>query len=60
MYQLTATGPAGSTFKTVFVDVLTRPSIIFSANPGTSITAGSCVTINWETTGDADQIVWTS
>ena len=60
MYQLTATGPAGTTFKSVFIDVLTRPTIIFSANPGTSITAGSCVTINWETTGDASQIVWTS
>lgn len=60
MYQLTATGPAGTTFKSVFVDVLTPPGIVFSANPGTSISAGSCVTISWETTGDADRIIWTS
>lgn len=59
-YQLIANGPAGDTFRTVFVDVLTRPTIVFSANPGTSIVAGSCVTISWETTGDADRIVWTS
>lgn len=60
MYQLLVDGPAGDLFRTVFVDTLTVPSIVFTVNPGTSITAGSCVTISWETTGDADEIIWTS
>ena len=59
-YQLSVEGPAGTSFKTVFVDVLTPPTINLTANPGTSIIKGSCVTLDWETLGDASSITWTS
>ena len=58
-YTLTATGPAGSTTRQVTVNVLVPPTLEISANK-TTIIVGSCANINWNYTGDADSITWTT
>ena len=58
-YTFEATNAGGSDQDSVEIIVYTRPSVTISANPGTSIIAGNSVTIEWSTSGDADNFVWT-
>lgn len=58
-YTFEATNAGGSNQDSVEIVVYTRPSVTISANPGTSIIAGNSVTIEWSTSGDADNFVWT-
>lgn len=58
-YLLRAEGDAGVTSRTINIIVLVPPEIILSADPIT-IVAGTCTTISWYTTGDADSLEWLS
>jgi hypothetical protein len=58
-YTLTAFGPAGETSRSVIITVLVPPTITLSLNRS-SIGAGQCATLSWNTIGDADRIEWLS
>ena len=59
-YTLTAQGPAGSTTRTVQIDVLIPPTITLSSSAGGSVIAGFCTTISWTPAGDYSTLDWTS
>ena len=58
-FTMTIIGPEGTVTRTAFLTVYEKPVINISASD-TNITPGQCITISWNTTGDADAIAWTA
>lgn len=59
-YTLTAQGPAGSTTRTITINVLVPPTINLYSSVGDTLIVGQCTTISWEVFGDANTISWTT
>jgi hypothetical protein len=58
-YSITACGEGGCTTRSTTLVVYIPPVLTLSLNKS-SIIAGQCTTLSWSTTGDANNISWTS
>ena len=58
-YQLVVNGPAGSTVRSISIDVLVPPTIIISSSQGPSIITGNCTNLSWNVFGDGNSVSWT-
>lgn len=58
-YTLSADGPAGTTLRTIFIDVLIPPTITLESSNGLTLNAGQCTIIRWDPAGDYASLAWT-
>jgi len=58
-YTLSADGPAGTTTRTIFIDVLVPPTITLESTNGLTLNAGQCTIIRWTPAGDYASLAWT-